>query len=554
MLAFILNLAGAIALLLWAVKLIRHGVERGFTNQLRSGLRRAGKSPISAAFGGAIAAFCLQSSTAVALLATSFAASGALAATAGVALLLGADVGSALVVQALVLPAGMLIPVFLLAGVTLYLRAGERRYKEAGRILIGLALIFVSLGMIRTATLPLAGSELVEMIVSYLSRDIISAFLIGGLMAFAMHSSVAAILTFVAFVAEGMLPVPVAAALVLGANTGGTLIPLFLTSGAPAASRNIVIGNTVLRGGGALLTLFALVQFSPDLSLLGSSATRQLINLHLAFNVAVALVGLPLAAPLTNAIQRLRTSNAPVQPVAQASALDPAALAHPERALACAAREVLRMGETAHQMLVPAMDLMRTWKRENATTIRTLEDEVDRMHFETKLYIAKLQQQPLTADQGRRAMDLAGFANNLEEAGDQISTALLEIAEKLNEKALKFSDSGWHDLSDFHDRVVTNAQLALNVMITHDQGAALQLVEEKDHIREAEQDMQARHLDRLRSGNTASIETSNLHQETLRALKTINTCFSMTAYPIAEESGALLSSRLAQRSKAAAGV
>lgn len=553
MLAFLLHLAGAIALLLWAVKLIRHGVERGFTNQLRSGLRRAGKSPLSAAVGGAAAAFCLQSSTAVALLATSFAASGALAPTAGVALLLGADVGSALVVQALVLPAGLLIPIFLLTGVTLYQRSGERRFKEAGRILIGLALIFVSLGMIRTATSPLAGSALVEMIVSYLSRDMVSAFLIGGLLAFAMHSSVAAILTFVAFVAEGMLPVPVAAALVLGANTGGTMIPLLLTAGAPADARNIVIGNTLLRGGGALIALVALIQLTPDFSVLGATGARQLINLHLAFNAVVAVVGLPLAAPLTAAIQRLRTSGAPAHAISQATALDPAALANPERALACAAREVLRMGETAHQMLVPAMDLMRNWKNDSAATIRELEDEVDRMHFETKLYIAKLQQQPLTPDQGRRAMDLAGFANNLEEAGDQISTALLEIAQKLNEKALKFSDSGWQDLTDFHDRVVTNAQLALNVMITHDQGSALQLVEEKDQIRQAEQDMQARHLDRLRSGNTASIETSNLHQETLRALKTINTCFSLTAYPIAEEAGALLSSRLAQRNKAAAG-
>ena len=550
MIAFALNLAGAVALLLWAVKLIRSGVERGFMMQLRKALRRAAQSPATAVAGGAGAAFFLQSSTAVAMLATGFAASGGLAPAAGLFLLLGADVGSALVAQVLVFPANSLIPLLLLVGVALFLKSGSRSYKETGRILIGLALIFLSLGMIRTATAPLGQNVIVEMIMAYLSRDLISAFVIGGLLAWAMHSSVAAILTFVTIVAEGVLPVPAAVAMVLGANLGGALIPLLLSLSAPREARQIVLGNVLLRGGGAIACLAAYAVFEPSLAALGSDAFRQIINLHLAFNAGAMLLALPLVPLVIALLDRMLASANTRHPASHLTALDRNVLATPERALACASREVLHMGEVVHQMLQPVMTLFQSFDQDLAESQLAREEEVDRMHYETKLYVAQLQQGPLNEDQSRRAMDIASFANNLEEAADQISTNLLEIARRLNTKGLRFSEDGWIELNDFHDRVVGNAQLALEVMITRDRAAALQLVEEKDRIRKAEQELQARHLNRLKSGNPASIETTNLHQETLRALKVINTSFSTMAYPIAEEAGALLASRLSSSASA----
>ncbi len=550
MIAFALNLAGAVALLLWAVRLIRSGVERGYMAQLRNALRRTGQSRSTALIGGAGAAFFLQSSTAVAILATAFATSGVLVPSAGLTLLLGADVGSAIVAQVLIFPAHALIPLLLLIGAGLFLKAKDRPFKEAGRILIGLALVFISLGMIRTATAPLGGNVIVEMTMSYLARDLVSAFVIGGLLAWAMHSSIAAILTFVTIVAEGVLPVPAAVAMVLGANLGGALIPLVLSLSASRKARMIVIGNVLLRGGAAAIVLALYAQWMPPLELLGNDPHRKIINLHLLFNIAVMLLSLPLVPGLIRLLDRLLPNPASHQPAAIVSALDESVIEAPDRALACASREVLRMGETVHRMLQPSMTLFRSFDPTVVKDLLAQEDQVDRMHFETKLYVARLQQHPLTEDQSQRAMDIASFANNLEEAADQLSTNLLELAKRLNEKGLSFSDDGWQDLTDFHDRVLSNAQLALDVMMTRDAAAALQLVEEKDHIRQAEQDLQARHLSRLRSGNPASVETSNIHQETLRALKTINTSFSTMAYPIAEEVGALLSSRL---SKAASG-
>jgi phosphate:Na+ symporter len=60
-----------------------------------------------------------------------------------------------------------------------------------------------------------------------------------------------------------------------------------------------------------------------------------------------------------------------------------------------------------------------------------------------------------------------------------------------------------------------------------------------------EQKLQRLHLGRLRKGLFDSIESSNIHQETLRALKQINASFAMVGYPILAKSGDLLKSRLA---------
>lgn len=540
---FALHLAGAVALLLWSVGLVRTGVERGFMAQLRAGLRRAAQRRTTAAFGGAASALALQSSTAVAMLVVAFAASGTLAPVVGLSILLGADFGSAVAARILFLPIQDIVPVLLVVGVGLFLRARSPGPKQFGRILIGLALVLVSLAMIRTATEQLRDSAFVGMVAGYLASDLIASFVLGAAFAWAMHSSVAAVLTVVTFAAQGVLPALPALALVLGANFGGSIIALTLSLAMPAVARRIVLAHTLIRGGGALLCLAALIALRPDLSILGASAAQQAINLHLAFNATLAVLGLPIVGPALR-LAALLVRDAPPSGSARVSALDETALQQPDRALDCAAREMLELGERVHAMLVPALGLFRNWDPDVAAAIMEGEEQVDHLHFQIKLYVSRLQDTHLSEDQYRHALDIVILANHLEDAGDQISTNLVSHARRIHAEGLEFSEGGWRDLNELHDSVLSNVQLALNVMMTGDADAARQLVEEKDRIRSLEQVLQERHFARLRSRTSESIETSNVHQETVRALKQINTAFSLVAYPIARETGDLLSSRL----------
>lgn len=542
---FILHVAGAAALLIWSVRLVRTGVERAFAVELRRVLRRSATGRYSAAVAGLATAVVLQSSTAVAMLVSNFVSKGGLAASAGLAMLLGADVGSAVVSQLLLVRQTFLVPLLLLVGVVLFLRGQNGRLRPVGRILIGLALIFVSLDMIRDATAPLMESEGTLAAMQYLGGDPITAFAIGAVFAWMVHSSVAAVLLFVTLVGAGLLPAAAAATMVLGANLGGGFIAFMLTLGASVPARRIVVANLVLRGLGALVVAVLLVFQGYDLTWLGDAPATQVINLHLAFNFGLALVALPFLGPINALTTRLMPERVDVSAtLSTRTALDEATLGRPDQALVAAAREILHMGEIIETMLRAAGQLYVTWDEPTSAALQDRDRQVGKIHFDLKLFLAKLNSRELAEDQSRQSMEFASVAANLEAASEVIARNMVELAQRLHVDGIAFSTTGRKEIEDFHDRVLANVQLGLNVMMTQDPDAARELVAAKDNVRGLERHLQRQHLGRLREGLTESIETSNIHQETLRALKQINTAFSMIGYPILSETGDLLSSRL----------
>ena len=140
MLLFLINIAGAAALLIWAVRLVRTGMERAFAVQLRLWLRRSAKNRGLAASAGLVVSMLLQSSTAVAMLVSNFAANGSVSVSVGLAIILGADVGSALVAQVLLVRQTWLIPLLLVLGVGPFLRGQQRRVRQTGLVPIVIAL------------------------------------------------------------------------------------------------------------------------------------------------------------------------------------------------------------------------------------------------------------------------------------------------------------------------------------------------------------------------------------------------------------------------------
>ncbi len=539
------HLAAAVALLLWSVQLIRTGVERAFMPELKRGLKNLSDNTVSAAAGGGVAAMFLQSSTAVALIGAGFAVSGMLAPHSALALLIGADLGSAIMAMLLLLPVQALVPFAMLFGVAIFFKARSRKVKQVGRIMIGFALVMISLGMIRSATAPIGDNAIIQSIAAYFQGDLISAYVLGALLAWAMHSSLAAVLTFATFAATGLVAAPVAAALVFGANLGGAIIPFALLWSGERPARLVVLGNLAARGSLTLVALSFLIMGIIPFQLIGLSAGQLAVALHIALNVLLLIVALPFVGTLTRIAEQIVPRHPDTETDA-VSPLDPAALDHPPLALACAQRELLRMSETVQAILVPVMNLFRSWDPEIARKIERREDEIDRMHFELKIYVSRLRETAIQPSQEKKTLEIVAIANSLEEAADRIAVNLVALAKKMSVEALTFSDQGLADIAHFHDRIVTNGQLALSVLTTGDAEAARQLVVEKDRIRIEEHRLQERHLKRLQQGATVSIETSNIHQETLRLLKQINAALTYIAYPIAQETGDLLESRLAR--------
>ncbi len=544
----LLHLAAAVMLLLWAVRMVRTGVERAWGGALRAAMRQArGGTPGMAAAGAALA-IVLQSATAVGVLAAGFAASGIIGIGPGIAALLGADLGSALVVKLLSFDLSELVPVLMLAGATMFLKFQNRQVRQIGRVVLGIAFILLSLRLIGQATEPMRESAVLPQIANYLKGDPLTAFVMAALLAWGLHSSVATLLLFASFAAGGVLPAEAAAPMVLGANLGGGLVAVWLTRGVGLPAWRIPLGNLIFRGIACLLALIVL-QFVPDaMERLGTGSAVQLVNFHVLFNLCLLLGSLPFVGPMERLTALLWPVTAEDAEAASPyrSALDRSATIRPTLALASAQRELLRMGETVETMLAPVMDMLEVGDPRQITRLRAIEDEVNRRHSDIKMFIAQVNRGQLTEDEARRGLELAGLAIDFEAIGDIIAKNLLTMAEEKARLRLRFSKEGWAEMNALHARVMANLQIGLNLLISGDLESARQLVTEKAVLRRMERDSHDRHLTRLRNGAPETLDTSDMHLEVVRALKEINSLIVKVAYPILTERGHLLDSRLAE--------
>ncbi|MDG1129362.1 MAG: Na/Pi cotransporter family protein [Paracoccaceae bacterium] len=543
---FILNMAAAAALLIWAVRLVRTGFERAFGRHLRLWLRRSTANRLASATSGAAAAILMQSSTAVAVLMAGFVSTGAIGSLSGLAIMLGADFGSAIVALILNSRIAAITPLLMLSGVLIFLRSSDRRLRQIGRILIGLALIFMSLDLIRGASLPLTESPGAQAAMLYLAGDALSSFLIAALFAWLVHSSVAAVLLFATLAGQGLLPVEAALAMVLGANLGGSVIAFFLTMKAEAAVRRVVWSNLLLRGGGAVIMLFALSHLALPIGWLGGNAAQQALHLHVLFNLALLLFCLPIVGPLMQVARWLVAD--PVSVAADGSrrsALDLAVQNQPVRAFGCAQRELVEMGNRIEVMMRDAIGLFDHHDDAVVQRLRSEMQNIARISLETRTYLSRVRSNDPDEDTGTRAFDLSGIAVNLEAGADMVARKMVDLAKRKDAEGVHFSPEGWRELCDFHDVVLRNVQQGISVLMSEDIGLARELVEQKQKVRELEQNLQRRHLKRLRKGMTETFETSAIHIDLLRALKMLNTSFAMIAYPLLQDKGELLESRLA---------
>ena len=559
--AVILHMAGAVALLLWATRMVRTGVERAYGAMLKRRLKKALTNPLLAMAAGLMLSVALQSSTAVTLLIGSFAGSGIVTGLSGILAVRGAEVGSALVVKVLALNLSLLVPLCLLAGTVMFRATERREWRQLGRILVGIGLLVLSLQMMDQASEPLRESTVLPVIVHYLSSDPLTAFLLSAVLTYFFHSSIAAVLFLVALAGQGIISPELGLVMVLGVNLGSSFIAPILTRSAPPAFRIVPLGNLLMRGAGSVVALVAYALVRPPLTLLGATPVDQIIHAHILFNLAVLIAGLPLSGLVlkaTEAIVRLQAGGdkatdgkaatpgegRPLPADFELSALNTAALSNPGQALANATREAVRMCETVETMLARVIDLYEQADQPRIDALAALDDKVDKRHAAIKLYLARIAETTMSQDEARRCQDLLGACVKLEQVGDIITRNLLAHVQKKMDRKLDFTEEGWAELADFHAAVLANARLAFNLIVTGDKETARELVVEKDRLRAVEKDMSRRHFERLRQGTERSVETSSIHLDTIRDLKQINSLLATIAYPVLEEQGLLSGSRL----------
>jgi phosphate:Na+ symporter len=476
---------------------------------------------------------------------TSFAATGMVALAPALAVMLGANVGTTLVVQVLSFDVSWAAPILLVIGVAAFKRGARTRTRDLGRVAIGLGLMLLSLHALLDTLVPAEQAPGVRVVLAAITGQPILNAAMGAVLAWAAHSSVAVVLIVMSLSYAHFVTTAAALALIVGANLGSAINPLVEgASGADPASRRLPIGNLVNRLAGCALALPFLPQIADALDWLDPHPVRQAADFHTLFNLVLAALFILPLHPFARLLERLFPAQAKSSDPAAPLYLDPGALQSPAVALTCAAREVLHMGDIVETMLRQGMTALLTDDRKLVAQVERMDNAVDKLHEAIKFYVTEITRESLDDHDGRRAMEVIAFDINLEHIGDIIDKNLMELAGKKIRNRLKFSAEGEAELVAFHRRVADNLKLALGVFMSGDAKIARQLLEEKVAIREAERDAAESHFARLRHGRLESIETSSLHLDILRDLKRIHSHICAVAYPVLEATGELRPSRL----------
>ncbi len=541
----LLNLLAAVALLIWGTHLVRTGILRVFGANLRQLIAHSVSSRFTAVLSGIGVTAVVQSSTATALIVSSFVGQGLVGLPAALAVMLGADVGTSVMAVVFSMDLSWLSPLFIFVGVVLFISRKDTAVGRVGRVLIGLGLMLLALRLITESTTVLTQSPTVRTLLGALTSDLLLEIFTGAVLAIVAYSSLATVLLTAALAGSGGIPADVALGLVLGANLGSGVLAVLTTMKSNVQTRQVPLGNLFFKIIGVLimtpLTGLWLQHVRPYVP---ETATL-VVLFHLAFNIVVGIVCISLTGTVARTVQRLL----PVEK-AQAAAgsrpqhLDPSALATPSLAISCAAREALHQADVVESMLLGLHKVIRTDDLQLAQELRKLDDEVDGLYSAIKYYMTKISREALDEREGRRWADIISFTINMEQIGDIIERVLIDIEDKKIKKGRQFSEAGMEEINELHARLIDNLRLAMSVFLNGSVRDAQKLLEEKARFRDLEHAYSATHLARLSDNTVQSIETSSLHIDLISELKRVNSLLCSVAYPILESAGALAPSRL----------
>lgn len=541
----LLDLLAAIALLIWGTQLVRTGILRAFGANLRKVISRSVSTRITAMLSGVAVTSLVQSSTATALIVSSFVGQGLVALPAALAVMLGADIGTAVMAVVFSLDLSWLSPLFILMGVVMVLGHKDSVPGRIGRVLIGLGLMLLALRLIHDSTTVMMQAPAMNTLLGTLSSDRSLEIMVGAVLAIVAYSSLATVLLTATLVGSGGIPLDVGLGLVLGANLGSGILAVLTTLKASVATRQVPLGNLAFKIIGVTimipLTGYWLHYAQPHVP----HAASMVVFFHLAFNLVNGLLCIMLTQPVARLVNRL------LPPVADSTTttnrpqhLDASALATPSLAISCAAREALHLADIVETMLSGLHTVVRTDQLQLSQNLRKLDDQVDSLYSAIKYYLTKISRESLDERESRRWADIMAFTINMEQIGDIIERVLIDLEDKKIRRGRHFSEAGLQEINELHNRLLNNMRLAMSVFLDGNVRDAQKLLEEKARFRDLEHSFAASHLARLSDNTLSSIETSSLHIDLISELKRINSLLCSVAYPILESAGALAPSRL----------
>ena len=546
---------GGLALFIYGMTMLGNGLEKIAGGKLEKILSSLTSNVFKSVLLGAVVTAAIQSSSATTVIIVGMVNAGILKLRSAIGVIMGANIGTTItgqilrlgdlennpnvgIVMEFITPKN-LAPMIALAGLLIYMIAKSDVKKNVGETLIGLGILFSGMLSMSDAVKPLAELEAFRTLFATLSNPFLGVLAGAGVTAL-IQSSSASVGILQAISATGILKFSAAFPIIMGQNIGTCVTSLISSIGASKNAKRTamvhlyfnIIGTCIFLV--AVYTIKAVVGFDfwDDAIDMGGIA-----NFHTLFNVVVTIILLP----FTRLLEKLACATIRDKEIKEGvdieeaeitfNALDERLLKSPALAIQQANNAVVDMGRMAHQNFIGMRKLFDKdgFNEKAVLRLKDNEESLDVMEDRLNAYLVKITECELTDYENRRVTELLHLTSEFERIGDYAMN-LIEIADKLHDMNIEFSESALKELGIISDAVQEIIRMAVEAVQNNDTALAIKIEPLEETVDYLNETLKARHIERLKEGKCV-VETGINFLDTLINLERISDhCSNIAVY------------------------
>lgn len=507
-----LSLVGGLCLFLFGMNVMGQALERRAGGTLRTLLGKLTTSKAKGFLTGLGVTGVIQSSSATTVMVVGFVNSGLMNLKQAINVIMGANVGTTVTAWLLSLSGiesdnlfvqlfkpTSFTPILALIGIIFYMFCNSSKKKDTGTILLGFATLMFGMDAMSAAVSGLKDVESFRSLFIAFENPLLGV-LAGALLTAIIQSSSASVGILQALAVTGQVSYGAAIPIIMGQNIGTCITAMLSSVGTNKNAKRAAIVHLAFNVIGTIvwLTVFWIIKaiFAP--ALLNESASLVGIAIaHSVFNILCTALLLPLSGILETVAYRIvpetKTKEEDVE-------LDELLLATPSLALENCHSVASEMAETSASALKDSIGTLTRYSTKLDEEIREKESKTD--HYEDILgtYLIKLSSNQASEEDSAEAAKLLKMIGDFERISDH-AVNILESAEEMNSKDLKFSESAMKELGVLTDAVEEILDLALRAFLDEDVEAASKVEPLEEVIDGLKEQMRTRHILRLQQGD-----------------------------------------------------
>ena len=496
----ILQVCAGIGVLIYGIILMGDSLQVIAGDRMRVLIAKLTSTPLKGFLVGTVVTGILQSSGATSVMVVSFVDIGFMNLAQAISVNLGANIGTTVTAQLIAFNILNVAYFCALLGAAICIIAKNKRIKQIGACIIGFALLFIGINMMKG---PLGELSKYPAIAEMFSSHKLFAFMFGLGITLLVQSSSATVGLTMAFAAQGVIDLPTSIVVCLGENIGSTTTAVIASLSSSRAAKQAAASHVFVKVIGTLVIFAMLPLYTKLIVHTSGDIARQVANAHTIFNVIIALLFLPFVPQYAKLIKKILPDDESVREAGPIYLNRALISVSPAAAVQAVRSELIRLAEYASKMLVNAETLFLSKDDKLAgkliEKINKAENNVDHTSDEIIVYATEVGQTGLAADLSAMLNSCTGGVSDVERIGDH-ATNLVELYEFLKEHDLSFSEHARKECKTMFEMVISAVKYAIQALREENIELAQHVVELEDEIDDMELELRAKHIARLNAG------------------------------------------------------